>query len=192
MLFTSINSTNQRTNPWNFHEKILRIGGAGKWVFFESAILNFLNRPFWILFSKKFFFASFSWKQVKVYWLARMGQNFDQAKRDNTFWTRPNILYPSVAYMSPSFSDVTKDDRKFSTVLSILTMWSAWFGASYFMEFFEKLVKSTKCNIALPQIWKCQFSRAHDMTEFPWVSLKYILKWVSHTVAQAINHTPKI
>ena len=24
-------------------------------------------------------------KQVKVYWLARMGQNFDQAKRDITF-----------------------------------------------------------------------------------------------------------
>ena len=25
-----------------------------------------------------------------------MGQNFDQAKRDNTFWPRPNILHPSV------------------------------------------------------------------------------------------------
>ena len=25
-----------------------------------------------------------------------MGQNFDQAKRDNTFWTMPNILHPSV------------------------------------------------------------------------------------------------
>ena len=41
MPFTSINSTNPRTNPWNFHEKILRIGGAGKWGFFEGAILNF-------------------------------------------------------------------------------------------------------------------------------------------------------
>jgi hypothetical protein len=41
MPFASINSTNPRTNPWNFHEKTLRIGGAGKWGFFESAILNF-------------------------------------------------------------------------------------------------------------------------------------------------------
>ena len=48
--FASINSTNPRTNPWNFHEKILRIGGAGKWGFFEAAILNFLSRPFWIFF----------------------------------------------------------------------------------------------------------------------------------------------
>ena len=50
MPLASINSTNPRTNPWNFHEKILRIGGAGKWEFFEAAILNFLSRPFWIFF----------------------------------------------------------------------------------------------------------------------------------------------
>ena len=48
MPFASINSTNPRTNPWNFHEKMLRIGRAGKWGFFEAAILNFLSRPFWI------------------------------------------------------------------------------------------------------------------------------------------------
>ena len=29
---------------------------------------------FWFFFD---FFASFPWKQVKVYWLARMGRNFD-------------------------------------------------------------------------------------------------------------------
>ena len=48
--FASINPTNPRTNPWNFHEKILRIGGAAKWVFFKSAVLNFwtIIRP-WIL-----------------------------------------------------------------------------------------------------------------------------------------------
>ena len=44
--FASINSTNPRTNPWNFHEKILRIGRAGKWGFYESAILNFLFASF--------------------------------------------------------------------------------------------------------------------------------------------------
>ena len=45
---------------------------------------------------KNFFFALFPWKLVKVYWLARMAQNFDQAKRDNTFWPTPNILGGSV------------------------------------------------------------------------------------------------
>ena len=41
----SSNPINQRTNPWNFREKILRMGGAGKWVFF--------SRPFLICFFKK-------------------------------------------------------------------------------------------------------------------------------------------
>jgi hypothetical protein len=34
---------------------------------------------------KKKKIASFSCKMAKVSWLARMGQNFDQAKCDNTF-----------------------------------------------------------------------------------------------------------
>ena len=45
MPFASINSTNPRTNPWNFHKK-----------YWELAILKnigFLSRPFWILFFKK-------------------------------------------------------------------------------------------------------------------------------------------
>ena len=50
MPFASNNSTNPRTDPWEFHQKILRIGGAGKWGFFEAAILNFLSRPFWNFF----------------------------------------------------------------------------------------------------------------------------------------------
>ena len=70
---------------------------------------NFENWWFWkmhffwvghfeIFFPKKnFFFAFFPWKLVKVYWLARMAQNFDQAKRDNTFWPMPNILKGSVS-----------------------------------------------------------------------------------------------
>ena len=61
MPFASINSTNPRTTPWKFHEKILRIGGAGKWGFFQAAILNFLSRPFW------FFFASYQWKTQPIY-----------------------------------------------------------------------------------------------------------------------------
>ena len=69
---------------------------------------NFENWRFWkmhffwvghfeFFFSKKkFFFAFFPWKLVKVYWLARMGQNFDQAKCDNNFGLMPNILKGSV------------------------------------------------------------------------------------------------
>ena len=66
----------------NCHRIQLRIGG------FENLFV-------WVGHFE-FFFASFPWKQVKVYWLARMGQNFDQAKCDNTFWPMPNILKGSV------------------------------------------------------------------------------------------------
>ena len=51
MPFTSINSTNPRTNPWNFWKK----------KYWELAILKnsvFLSQPF------RFFFASFPWKSV--------------------------------------------------------------------------------------------------------------------------------
>ena len=55
MPFASINSTNPRTNLWNFHKKILRIGGVVKWPFFR--------RPFWFFFfSKKNFFLLFSYE----------------------------------------------------------------------------------------------------------------------------------
>ena len=41
MPFASINPTNPRTNPWNFHKKILRIGDFEKRPFWKSAILDF-------------------------------------------------------------------------------------------------------------------------------------------------------
>ena len=81
--FASINTTNPRTNPWNFHKTILRIGG------FEN-----LSRLFWSFF--KYFFLLHSLENQSVSWLPRLGRNFDQAKRDNTFWPRPNIMHPSV------------------------------------------------------------------------------------------------
>ena len=49
MPFASINPTNPRTNPWNFHKKI----------FWELAILkngHFEKRPFWKKIFKFFFF----------------------------------------------------------------------------------------------------------------------------------------
>ena len=57
MPFASFNSTNPRTNPWNFHKKILRIGGVGKSAFFKSAILKFFFQK------KKKFFCVFQCKQ---------------------------------------------------------------------------------------------------------------------------------
>ena len=50
MPFASINSTNPRTNPWNFHEKILRIDEARKWLLF-----SFLVFGYWVD-QKNFFF----------------------------------------------------------------------------------------------------------------------------------------
>ena len=70
MSFTSINPTNPRTNPWNFYEKILRISGAGKLPFFESAILiffffqknnQFQLHQFSIFFHKNFMDWFFGW-----------------------------------------------------------------------------------------------------------------------------------
>ena len=45
MPFASINSTNPRTNPWNFHKK------NGELAELENDL--FFRRPFWIFFSKK-------------------------------------------------------------------------------------------------------------------------------------------
>ena len=52
-------STNPRTNPWNFRDFFLRIGGFENLSFFESVILKF------------------PWKSVNNFNEARMGRNFD-------------------------------------------------------------------------------------------------------------------
>jgi hypothetical protein len=44
MPFASINPTNPRTTPGNFHKKILRIGGVENLSFFESTILIFFSK----------------------------------------------------------------------------------------------------------------------------------------------------
>ena len=67
MSLESINPNIPRTNLWNFGEKKI-----------ELKISVFLSRPFWLFFKKKnFFFASFPWKLVNIYNVARMGRNFD-------------------------------------------------------------------------------------------------------------------
>ena len=86
---SNVNTKNPRTNPWNFWKKNLRTGGFENLSFFESAILNFF-------FQKKNIFASFSWKQVKVSWLARLGQNFDDYPGFQLFFTLGKHYAPSV------------------------------------------------------------------------------------------------
>jgi hypothetical protein len=71
--FASINSTNPRTNPWIFHEKILRIDRLAKWGLFESAILNF--------FFNNFFF--FLLNPMKI------SQSFLDSKDGSKFWWLP-------------------------------------------------------------------------------------------------------
>ena len=69
MLFASNNPTNPRTDPWNFHKKILRIDRVEKWPIFESAILIFF-------FQKEKKIASSPWKLVTNYALEWMGLYF--------------------------------------------------------------------------------------------------------------------
>ena len=53
MLFASINPSNPRTDPWDFHKKILRIGDFEKCTFFESAILNFSSQYFFFAYENQ-------------------------------------------------------------------------------------------------------------------------------------------
>ena len=58
MFFTSIYSTYPRTNPWNFWEKILRIGGDGKWNF-----VSFFVFCYWV-YQKKIVISQ--WKSPRL------------------------------------------------------------------------------------------------------------------------------
>ena len=71
MPFASINSTNPRTNPWNFGGNCSAFGGGWKTQFFWVG-------HFEIFFAKKKKkFASFPWKLVNIYRVARSFRNFD-------------------------------------------------------------------------------------------------------------------
>ena len=76
MAFASINTTNPRTNLWNFREKNSRIGGFENLSFFESAIL--------------FFFCFIPMKISQSLLVSKDGSNM--AKHDDTFWPVPDIL----------------------------------------------------------------------------------------------------
>ena len=84
---------NEAKKNFFFAKKILKWPTEKKLIFQNRQFSKEIRENFmdWSLGLKFFFrkkkkkFASFSCKMAKVSWLARIGQNFDQAKCDNTF-----------------------------------------------------------------------------------------------------------
>ena len=92
MPFASINSTNPRNNPWNFHKKVLRIGWAGTWVFF-------LSWPFWFFFQWKQAARSYDLSFISALWLFQnLGKDFIQT---NMHTTVDQISSPRKIRISP-------------------------------------------------------------------------------------------
>ena len=90
MPFASFNSTNPRTNPWNFHKKILRIGDFEKW--------PFLSRPFCFCFQKKNFVLFFSNEEnLGFHMRYHFFRNFDDYPGFKPKITPPNISAGSVS-----------------------------------------------------------------------------------------------
>ena len=123
MPFASINPTNPRTNPWNFHEKILRIGGAGKWGFFEAAILNFLSRPFWIFFCfisvknpallYEVSFFSALWMVFPESWKRRVADFYAHHCKNVELRAKNKVL----KYLSRTCAVTNNPNRKFNTLV---------------------------------------------------------------------------
>ena len=114
MPFKSINPINPRTNPWNFQKKILRIGWAGKWVFFESAILIFFFQRFFFLphlnenkqpFDMRYPFFSALWMVSLESW-----------KRGC-----PNYMHTTLSYRKFDFTDFVQDSLHCN--MSIIVFW---------------------------------------------------------------------
>ena len=86
---------------------------------------------FWVghfkfFFSKKKKIAFFPWKLVKVYWLARMAQHFDQAKNDNTLWPMPNILKGSVC-ITENRNNLQLKGSLNTSVFPLILFYKQWF-----------------------------------------------------------------
>ena len=126
MPFTSFNPTNPRTNPWNFHKKIFRIGDFEKRTFFESAIFNFN-------FQKKyFFFASFPLKSVKSSWITSIGRNFYDYRGlhpkitppKHFSWECTNAMFPYLWYWSKLDYLLFWTARIFASQIAMLLVWT--------------------------------------------------------------------
>ena len=94
MPFALINPTNPRTDPWNFHKKILRIGDFEKCTFFESAILNFFFRK------KNFFFCFFPMKISQILLVSKDGSKFWSSQTWQHFLTHTKHSWGECIYNS--------------------------------------------------------------------------------------------
>ena len=151
---TSINST------YPIHEIFIK-------KFWELAILKnvvFFSRSFWsFFFWKKNVFSH----DNKSNWLARMGQNFDQAKRDNAFWPTPKILKGSVWFVSFSVKNYIclRNNSYFIFIEKMNKIFHSFrtiFGNFGHCDAFLKKPLLTTSQISLGH--NCTFMHVRDMT----------------------------
>jgi hypothetical protein len=76
-----------------FLKQKIKMANSKKLRFSKPSILEIFQGNFMDWSAILIFFC-----KVKVSSLAMLDQNFDLAKRDNTFLPRPNIMHPSVAH----------------------------------------------------------------------------------------------
>jgi hypothetical protein len=73
-----------------------------------------------------FIFAFFPWKQVKGYGLVRMGQNFEQAKREGTFWPIPTLLFHCPEFIFHIMKSRNQTSVLLSACCSLDNFWGNW------------------------------------------------------------------
>ena len=115
MPFASCNPTNPRTNLWNFHEKILRIGDFEKWPFLK-------NGHFGFFFQKKKNFFCFILMKISPNLHGRM----DGLKFWCFLWFPENSLLCVKLRYTVYITAKRKLERlQFSTSSSFFKIWSA-------------------------------------------------------------------
>ena len=141
MPFASFFFTYPRTNPWNFCEKILRIGGAGDIIF-----------VFWLLgFSKKLFFVlewKSAWLSYEVYLFLHYGSKLIICTHEyileftptHTFWY---LITLHVAFMS---HDVSK--KKLFLIYWVIPS-GKWSKKRWQHFFYQKWVETHPCSFIL-------------------------------------------
>ena len=106
--------------------------------------MTFFSVGHFDFFFKNFFFASFPWKLVKVYWLARVGQNFDDYPGFQPKITPPNISAGSVC----NFYFICSQCFNFNSVVKIRKHTIPYHLPCFFVHlvnfFFQLLQKSKR------------------------------------------------
>ena len=122
MPFASINPTNPRTNLWNFHKKISRIGDFEKRRFWKMAILKIGHFDFFS--SKKIFFFCFI--------LMKISPNLYGRLDGSKFWRFP--WFPAIFLLCVI---------KRYTVYVLLSWSHLLFGLEFRSKFFKEFSKNS-------------------------------------------------